>query len=136
MSSWNDNVIAEFRDSKGETNHWGPKLVVMHTIGAKSGEVRLAPVVGFRSGDGWRVVASKGGAPDNPAWFHNVVAHPSFELEALVDGEIATVAVTARELTGDEYDAAWQEIVDEAPSFAEYTTKTDRRIPVFQLTRV
>jgi deazaflavin-dependent oxidoreductase (nitroreductase family) len=136
VSSWNDNVIAEFRDSKGETNRWGPKLVVMHTIGAKSGEERLAPVVGFRTDGGWRVVASKGGAPDNPAWYHNVAANPSFDIEALVDGEIVTVAVTARELAGAEYDAAWQDIVAEAPPFAEYPTKTDRAIPVFELTQV
>jgi deazaflavin-dependent oxidoreductase (nitroreductase family) len=135
MSSWNDNVITEFRESNGETNRWGPKLVVMHTIGAKSGEKRLAPVVGFAKGDGWRVVASKGGAPDNPAWYHNVSANPSLDIEALVDGEIVTVPVTARELTGDEYDAAWQEITDEAPTFAEYKEKTDRAIPVFQLDR-
>jgi deazaflavin-dependent oxidoreductase (nitroreductase family) len=136
MSSWNDAVITEFRDSKGETNRWGPKLVVMHTIGAKSGEERLAPVVGFRTADGWNVVASKGGAPENPSWYHNIVANPSFDLEALTDGEIETVSVTARELDGAEYEAAWRAVVEEAPSFAEYPTKAGRHIPVFALTRV
>jgi deazaflavin-dependent oxidoreductase (nitroreductase family) len=135
VSSWNDKTISDFRDSSGVTNHWGPKLVVLHTIGAKSGEERLAPVVGFRAGDGWRVVASKGGAPENPDWYHNVAANPSFELEAIVDGRIETVAVTARELAGAEYDAAWQEITAEEPSFGEYPAKAGRTIPVFALTR-
>ncbi len=135
MSSWNDQTIADFRDSKGVTNHWGPKLVVMHTIGARSGELRLAPVVGFRSDDGWRVAASKGGAPDNPDWYYNVAANPSFDVEAIVDGELVTVPVTAHELEGAEYDAAWQAITDEESSFAEYPVKSGRRIPVFALTR-
>ena len=85
MSDWNDNVIAEFRQSNGTTNYWGPKLVVLHTIGAKSGEERLSPVVGFERNGGWQVVASKGGAPENPAWYHNMLTHPEFDIEALVE---------------------------------------------------
>jgi len=135
MSSWNDQTIADFRDSKGVTNHWGPKLIVMHTIGARSGELRLAPVVGFRNGDGWRVSASKGGAPGNPDWYYNLAANPAFDIEAIVDGELVTVPVTARELHGAEYDEAWQAITDEEQSFAEYPVKSGRRIPVFALTR-
>lgn len=133
--SWNDDVIAKFRESKGVTNHWGPKLVIMHTIGAKSGEERLAPVVGFRDASGWRVVASKGGAPDNPAWYHNLIAHPSLDLEAIEDGEIVTVPVTASEIPDSDWQAAYDAIAAEEPQFGEYLTKTDRRIPVFQLTR-
>ena len=133
--SWNDDVIAQFRESKGVTNRWGPKLIIMHTVGAKSGEQRLAPVVGFRNDAGWMVVASKGGAPENPAWYHNLQAHPSFDIEALIDGEIETAHVTASELTGTERDAAWEHVVTDAPPFADYPTKTDRTIPIFQLTR-
>jgi deazaflavin-dependent oxidoreductase (nitroreductase family) len=136
MSSWNDKTIADFRDSKGTTNHWGPKLVVIHTIGARSGELRLAPVVGFRADGGWRVAASKGGAPDNPDWYYNFGAHPSVDLEAIIDGELVTVPVTARELDGAEYDEAWRAMTEEEPSFAEYPGKAGRRIPVFALTRV
>lgn len=135
MTTWNDNVITEFRESKGVTNHWGPKLIVMHTVGAKSGEERLAPVVGFANEAGWMVVASKGGAPEHPAWFYNLQTNPSFDIEALADGEIVTVPVTASEITGDARDAAWDQVVAEAPPFAEYPTKTDRTIPIFQLTR-
>jgi deazaflavin-dependent oxidoreductase (nitroreductase family) len=106
----------------------------LHSIGAKSGEVRLNPVVGFRNEDGWRVVASKGGTPENPAWYHNLVANPSFEIEALVDGEIVTVPVTATEIPADEWREAYDAIATEEPQFAGYLEKTDRRIPVFQLT--
>jgi deazaflavin-dependent oxidoreductase (nitroreductase family) len=135
LSDWNTTVVTEFRESKGTTNYWGPKLVVLHTIGAKSGEVRMQPVVGFDRDGGWHVVASKGGAPENPAWYHNLKANPSIELEALIDGEIATVPVVATEITGDEWTAAYDSIAAEEPQFGEYLTKTDRRIPVFRLTR-
>ena len=132
---WNDDVIRKFRDSKGTENYWGAKLIVLHSIGAKSGKTHLNPVVGFRNDDGWRVVASKGGSPENPAWYHNLRANPSFEIEALVDGEIVTVPVTATEVKGDEWREAYAAIVAEAPQFGGYLEKTDRRIPVFQLTR-
>jgi deazaflavin-dependent oxidoreductase (nitroreductase family) len=131
---WNDDVIVTFRDSKGTENYWGPKLIILHSIGAKSGEVRLNPVVGFRNEDGWRVVASKGGTPENPAWYHNLVANPSFEIEALVDGEIVTVPVTATEIPAHEWREAYDAIAAEEPQFGGYLEKTDRRIPVFQLT--
>ena len=132
---WNDDVVATFRSSKGTENHWGPKLIILHSIGAKSGRTHLNPVVGFRDELGWRVVASKGGSPEHPAWYHNLRANPSFEIEALVDGEIVTVPVTATEITGDEWQVAYGAIAAEEPQFGDYLEKTDRRIPVFQLTR-
>jgi len=135
LSDWNDNVITEFRESKGTTNYWGPKLVILHSIGAKSGEERLHPVVGFERNGGWQVVASKGGAPENPAWYYNLKANPSLEIEALVDGEVVTVPVTATEIPSDEWKSAYDAIAAEEPQFGEYLTKTDRQIPVFQLTR-
>lgn len=135
MSDWNTNVITEFRESKGTTNYWGPKLVVLHSTGAKSGEERISPVVGFERNGGWQIVASKGGSPENPAWYHNLVAHPEAEIEALVDGEIVTVPVTATVVSDDEWQATYDAIVAEEAQFGEYLTKTDRRIPVVQLTR-
>ena len=135
MSDWNDNVISEFRESKGTTNYWGPKLVVLHTVGAKTGEERLSPVVGFERDGGWQVVASKGGAPENPAWYYNLIANPTFDIEALVDGEIATVPVTATVVGDDAWKAAYDSIATEEPQFAEYLTKTDRQIPVVHLAR-
>lgn len=131
---WNDDVVETFRSSKGTENHWGPKLIILHSIGARSGETHLNPVVGFRNEHGWRVVASKGGSPENPAWYHNLRANPSFEIEALVDGEIVTVPVTATEIAGDEWQEAYGAIASEEPQFGGYLDKTDRRIPVLQLT--
>ncbi|GAA1511362.1 deazaflavin-dependent oxidoreductase (nitroreductase family) [Agromyces terreus] len=133
---WNEDVIEQFRSSKGTENYWGPKLIVMHSIGAKTGATHLNPVVGFRNEQGWRVVASKAGAPENPAWYHNLRANPSFEIEALVDGEIVTVRVTASEIPADGWHEAYDAIVAEEPQFAEYLEKTDRRIPVLQLTAI
>lgn len=132
---WNDDVITQFRESKGTENYWGPKLVILHSIGAKSGEIRLNPVVGFRNETGWQVVASKGGTPENPDWYYNLRANPTFELEALEDGEIVTVTVTATEIPESEWKAAYDAIVAEEAQFGGYLEKTDRRIPVFQLTR-
>jgi deazaflavin-dependent oxidoreductase (nitroreductase family) len=132
--SWNDDVIGRFRSSKGTENYWGPKLIILHSIGAKSGATHLNPVVGFRNEQGWRVVASKGGSPENPAWYHNLRANPSLEIEALIAGEIMTVPVTATEITAEEWPEAYGEIVAEEPQFGDYLTKTDRRIPIFQLT--
>lgn len=135
MSGWNERVIAEFRANDGVTKGWGKSLVVMHTIGARTGELRLAPVMGRRDGaGGWFVVASKGGAPEHPAWYHNLVAHPRFEVEAHVDGRIETVDVTAHELEGAEYDAAWKMFVDRSPVFQEYADRAGRVLPIFQLT--
>jgi deazaflavin-dependent oxidoreductase (nitroreductase family) len=80
------------------------------------------------------VVASKGGSPENPAWYHNLRVNPSLEIEALVDGEIMTVPVIATEIPADEWQEAYNAIAAEEPQFAGYLKKTDRRIPVFQLT--
>jgi deazaflavin-dependent oxidoreductase (nitroreductase family) len=131
---WNDDVITKFRESKGTENYWGPKLIILHAIGAKSGQTHLTPVVGFRNETGWRVVASKGGTPENPAWYHNLLAHPELDIEALENGEIVVVPVTATEIGADEWEAAYAAIADEEPQFGGYLEKTDRRIPVFQLT--
>lgn len=134
MSDWNDRVIAEFRENDGVTKGWGKSLIVMHTVGAKSDEIRLAPVMGRRDeAGGWFVVASKGGAPTHPAWYHNLVAHPQLDVEAHIDGRLQTVAVTANELQGADYDAAWKLFTDRSPVFQEYADKAGRVLPIFHL---
>lgn len=135
MSSWNEKVVDEFRSNHGVTERWGKTLVVMHTTGAKSGAERLAPVMGMRLDDGWLIVASKGGSPDNPGWYYNLLAHPTFDVEVHVDGEISVVPVTARELTGAEHDDAWQRIIARRPYFADYQANTTRLLPIFKLER-
>lgn len=134
--SWNDRVIAEFRANAGVTKGWGKSLLVMHTTGARSGEPRLTPVMARRDdAGGWFVVAAAGGAPVHPAWYHNLVAHPRFDVEAHIDGGVQTVPVTAHELDGAEYDAAWQLFARRSPVFEEFAAKAGRRIPIFHLVR-
>lgn len=133
MQSWNDRVIAEFRENGGRTGQWGRALVLLHHVGAKTGTARIAPVMSFRtSDDGWLIVASKAGAPEHPAWFHNLLAHPDVEIETADDG---TVAVRASVLEGPERDEAWERITAKAAGFADYQAKTSRTIPVVKLTR-
>jgi deazaflavin-dependent oxidoreductase (nitroreductase family) len=103
------------------------------TVGAKSGVERTVPLRRFDEGPGqWLVVASLGGAARNPAWLHNLAAHPD---RATVEVGGRSVPVTATTLSGSERDAAWQRIVAAAPGFADYQAGTDRLIPVVRLTR-
>jgi deazaflavin-dependent oxidoreductase (nitroreductase family) len=105
-------------------------LLVLTTIGRQSGEERQSPVRWF-GGDGeWLIVASAGGAAKNPAWYYNLKAHPD---RVWIQIGREKKAVTAEQLHGAEYDAAWQRITAEAPQFAGYRTKTDRLIPVIRL---
>jgi deazaflavin-dependent oxidoreductase (nitroreductase family) len=134
MSDWNDKVIAEFRENDGTTARFGRHLVVLHTVGAKTGEARPNPVRGFQEGDGWLVAASYAGQAIDPAWAHNLRAHPELDVEVATDAGVQTVAVRATELPRAERDAAWVGIVAEAPGFADYEKQTDRVIPVFRLT--
>lgn len=132
-SSWNDQVIAEFRANNGSVTRFGRNLVLIHHIGAKTGVERVAPARAIRDDpDTWLVAASKGGAPDNPAWYHNLIAHPDARIETPDDG---TVAVHAEELHGTERDDAWERFKEAAPGFRDYEQKTTRTIPVLVLRR-
>jgi deazaflavin-dependent oxidoreductase (nitroreductase family) len=109
------------------------RLLVLTTIGRQSGQERQSPVRWFDDGDrgGRLIVASAGGAAKNPAWYYNLKAHPD---RVWIEIGRERTAVTAEQLQGAEYDAAWQRITTEVPQFAAYETKTDRRIPVIRLT--
>ena len=113
----------------------GLPIIVLTTLGAKSGKLRKTALMRVEHEGRYAVVASKGGTPENPAWYHNLLAHPQIEIEAFEDGEIVTVPVTATEIGADEWEAAYAAIAAEEPQFGGYLEKTDRRIPVFQLTR-
>ncbi len=133
MSDWNTTVIEEFRRTGGTVQRFGRGLVLLHHIGAKSGVARVNPVAAFPDGDGWIVVASKAGAPENPAWYHNLLAHPDVEVEA--PGRDAPVPVTATVIDGDEYAEHWTAITTAMPGFADYQVKApNRRIPLVRLT--
>jgi len=133
--NWNQQIIDEFRANGGKVGGQfaGANLLILRTIGAKSGQLRESPVAYFAEDDGSMVVvASKAGLPTNPAWYHNLKANPKFDVEV----GTATLPVTAEELTGSAYEAKWAEIVAKAPGFGEYQKKTTRVIPLVRLTPV
>ena len=110
----------------------GKPIILLTTIGAKTGKIRKTPLMRVEHGGEYAVVASLGGAPKNPVWYYNIKAHPRVELQ---DGSV-TKEYEAREVTGDEKAAWWQRAVEAWPDYADYQTKTDRQIPVFVLTPV
>lgn len=137
MSEFNDRIINEFRTHGGRVDSagFGTSLVLLHTIGARSGEPRVNPAMSLPDGDGWLVVASAKGAARDPAWAHNLRAHSDISIEAYVDGRSETVEVTADELSGAVREAAFARFVERAPAFASYQRRAaaTRRLPVFRL---
>jgi deazaflavin-dependent oxidoreductase (nitroreductase family) len=131
MSDWNTNIIEEFRANDGKVGGQfeGAPMLLLHHKGAKSGTDRVNPLVFQRDGDRWVIFASKGGAPTNPDWFHNLVANPATEIEI---GD-AVVPVTARIAEGDERERLWSEQKKVMPGFADYEKNTTREIPVVVL---
>ena len=110
----------------------GKPVILLTTIGAKTGKIRKTPLMRVEHDGEYAVVASLGGAPKNPVWYHNVKAHPRVELQ---DGPV-TRDYEAREVFDDEKATWWERAVEAWPDYAEYQTKTDRQIPVFVLTPV
>ncbi len=111
----------------------GMDLLYLTTVGAKSGQKRQVTVSRFQDGDdSWLVVASIGGAAQNPAWYHNIAAHPD-QVWAEIGGK--EFRVTPQQLEGDEREQAWQRITQSQPRYAAYQQKTDRTIPVVRLSR-
>lgn len=138
MSSPNDfnqAVIEEFRANDGAVKAFAnTPLLLLTTTGAKSGKRRLNPLAYLKDGDRWVVVASKGGAPDNPDWYYNVIANPMVTVELGGDKTFQAQATTIDE--GPERDRLFNKMVEINPGFANYARKTDRTIPVVVLERV
>ena len=135
MSDWNDGVVSEFRANQGRVGGYfkDAPMILLHHIGAKSGTVRVTTLVYFPQDNGTMlVVASKGGSPTNPDWYHNLKAHPRFEVEVGTE----TFTVEAHELSPDERAKAWPGIVAERPGFGDYERKTTRVMPVLRLSRL
>ena len=131
-NDWNRQIIEEFRANGGKVggNFEGAPLLLLHTTGARSGQERVSPVMYQDLGDGrLAVFASKAGAPDNPDWYHNVLANPGVSAEVGTE----TLSFTAAAVSGDEREAIWTKQKQDYPGFAEYEAKTDREIPVFVL---
>ncbi len=136
MSDFNAMITAEFRANDGHvaTNGFGDRLVLVHHVGAKSGESRIAPLLGITVGDSWLIAASAAGAPRHPGWYFNLISHPDVEIEVSAPSGIETVQVRAVDLAGDERDVAWQRFLDAAPGFADYEGRAAPRvIPVVRL---
>lgn len=140
MSDFNANVINDFRKPAGKTPDTMPgrPILLIHTTGAKSGEPRLQPLMFFQQDAKapWHIFASFGGAPKDPAWFHNILAHPDIEIEVGDGTTIEQVPVHGRVLEGAARDTVYAAMARQWPQFAEYEEKTTRdNIPVVELTR-
>ncbi len=133
MNDWNTKIIAEFRANDGQVGGQfeGAPLLLLTTTGAKSGQPRVNPMMYLAEGDRLYVFASKAGAPTNPDWYHNLVAHPDVTAEIGTE----TVALTASVVAGSERDRIYAEQASRYPGFAEYEANTDRVIPVVALDR-
>ena len=131
MSDWNDKVIEEFRGNGGHVGgrFAGAPLLLLHTVGAKSGQPRVKPLVYLPDGERFVVFGTKGGAPTDPFWVRNVLADP----EAAVELGDRTVPVRAVDITGPDADELYARQVERRPGFAEYKTMTSRWIPVIAL---
>ena len=132
-SSWVRDQVELYEGSggtKGSTlRDTGMPVVIVTSLGAASGKVRKTPVMRVEHDGSYAVVASQGGAPTHPRWYHNLAAHPLVELQ---DGPVRQ-DMTARELSGPERDEWWARAVAAYPPYAEYQQKTSRQIPVFVL---
>ena len=131
MSSASDGnaaIIDEFRAHEGKVGGQfeGAPLLLLHSTGARTGKQRVNPMMYRQVGDDYAVFASKGGAPANPDWYHNLVANP----QATVEVGSNTRDVTARVAEGEERSRIWEEQKREFPGFADYERATQREIPV------
>jgi deazaflavin-dependent oxidoreductase (nitroreductase family) len=132
MDEWNRKNIEEFRANGGQVGGdlAGMPILLLHHTGAKSGTERVNPLVYQQVGDAVAVFASKGGAPTNPDWFHNLVAHPSTRIEIGTE----TQPVTARVASGEERERIWEAQKKAFSNFAGYeASAAGREIPVVVL---
>jgi deazaflavin-dependent oxidoreductase (nitroreductase family) len=125
--------VRVYRETNGERGyHWrGTTILLLTTTGRSSGEPRTTPLIERTDGDRWVVVASKGGAPENPSWFENLTADPDATIEVLAD----TLAVRATTAEGEERARLWSLMAEVWPAYDEYQAKTDREIPVVIFSR-
>ena len=132
-NDWNRQTIEEFRENGGKVGgFWeGKPLLLLTTTGAKSGQRHTNPMMYLADGNRLLVFASKRGAPTNPDWYHNLVAHP----EVTVEVGTETYEATATVLNGEERDRLYARQAELYPQFGEYQANTTRKIPVIALER-
>jgi deazaflavin-dependent oxidoreductase (nitroreductase family) len=130
---WNSKIIEEFRANDGKVGGQfeGAPLLLLHSIGAKSGAERVSPMMYQATNAGFAVFASAAGADKNPDWYHNLIANPDVQIEVGTD----ILDVRAREAVGDERELIWTTQKRDYPGFAGYEAKTERVIPVLVLER-
>jgi deazaflavin-dependent oxidoreductase (nitroreductase family) len=128
-SQWVRDQVEQYESSGGTegTTLRGLPVIILTSRGAKSGKIRKTPLMRVEHDGRYAAVASRGGTPTHPVWYHNLVADPQVELQ---DGPVKQ-DMTARELTGDERRVWWDRAVAAFPDYADYQRKTDREIPVF-----
>jgi proline iminopeptidase len=129
-----DEHVRRYRETGGEVGHiWkeGSTVLLLTTTGRKTGEPRTTPLIYAQDGDRYVIVASKGGAPDDPGWYRNLDKSPEVELQ--VEDEV--FPARARTAEGEERDRLWQKANEVWPHYASYQEKTDREIPVVVLER-
>lgn len=128
-----EKTVEEFRANDGKVGGMfeGATLLLLHHVGAKTGTKRVSPVMYQAQGENWAIFASKGGAPENPGWYHNLLANPKTQIEVGTE----TIDVVARVAEGDERTRIWDAQKEAYPQFAEYEKGTEREIPVVILER-
>lgn len=131
MADWNARIIDEFRRNGGAVGgpFEGRPLLLLHSIGAKTGRRRVTPLMYQEVDGGFAVFGSYAGADSHPAWVHNLMANPN----AVIEVGREEIAVVARRTDGDERAAIWERQKREHSFFAEYEARTDRTIPVIIL---
>lgn len=133
MNEFNQQIINEFRENGGKVGGYfeGANMILLTTIGRETGEPRLVPLVYFQDGDRLLVVASAGGAPAHPDWYHNLRDNPAVTVEVGSETYPATAEILAEPERSDEF----AKIISTNPGFGEYQEKTTRVIPVVALLR-
>ena len=128
-----DEHVKVYRETNGETGYlWnGAPILLLTTTGRNSGEPRTSALIFGRDGDDLLLVASQGGAPTHPNWYHNLSANPDVEVQ--VEGDV--FPATARTATDDEKARLWSIMTEVWPNYDSYQERTDRQIPVVVLTR-
>lgn len=130
-SLFGDEHVRVYRETKGERGYeWnGTRILLLTTTGRKSGERRTNPLIFVPHGDGWAIIASKGGAPEDPAWYLNLEADPRVEVQVKAD----VYEARARTAPSPEREQIWAEAVKVWPDYDAYQAKTPREIPVVVL---
>lgn len=133
-SDWAREQAEKYMESGGTeaTELNGRPIILLTTVGAKSGKLRKTPLMRVEHQGEYAVVASLGGAPKHPVWYFNIKQNPRVELQ----DKTVTKEYDAREVFGQEKDEWWERAVEAYPDYADYQKKTDREIPVFVLTPV